>query len=231
MGGVAIRPLAVTNAVPPNLRSTDQARRYGSKERGHRLAGGEDQARARVSSVILTIEGLARAGDAEQHRGAVAGRLIGAVGTTRMPPYNLGERSGRYGVDSLPSLNSGLPEAISAGSASPVAVAPPFEVLAASSMPISRPETALRPLATRSVAVALSPSLFGPIGDGAGERHRADVQGRQRAPRRCRTTLRSRTDQRYSETAGRRTSPASWSGTSAEPSPSRQGSPRASTAQ
>lgn len=66
------------------------------------------------------------------------------------PPSDFGGRAGRCGVQSLPSLNSGLPLSISADSASTVAVTPDVDVsLAASSRDTSRPATGLRPAAAR----------------------------------------------------------------------------------
>jgi hypothetical protein len=68
-----------------------------------------------------------------------------------MPPSDFSGRSGRCGTHIWPSLNSGLPESISAFSASTVAVTPLVEASwPASSSVTSSPATGIRPAAARS---------------------------------------------------------------------------------
>ncbi|OWK23803.1 hypothetical protein AJ87_30245 [Rhizobium yanglingense] len=67
-----------------------------------------------------------------------------------IPPSDFSGRAGRCGVQILPFLCSGLPDSMSAESASTVAVtAVPAESCEASSSVVSMPETGLRPAAAR----------------------------------------------------------------------------------
>ncbi len=75
-----------------------------------------------------------------------------------MPPSDFSGRAGRCGVQSLPSLNSGLPLSMSLASASTVAVTPEPEVsLSASSKATSRPATGLSPAAARVFGSVVPP--------------------------------------------------------------------------
>src|SRR5690606_12056122 len=66
-----------------------------------------------------------------------------------MPPSLFSGRAGRWGVQSLPSLNRGLPDSMRADSASTVAVTAEVDMASASSSDTSRPATGLRPAAAR----------------------------------------------------------------------------------